>query len=153
MTLAVAVSELCGGQAATWQSLFDCHGGLHRIADGRAHYVAREAGLSARQALRFAALVDVVREAGAEPLQPGAALRGAADVYAHFRPLAAEPVETFHVVLLDNKHRFLRTVEVSRGTPYFRVARGAGGRSDIEAFRQLGPLCHLSASVASRSPR
>lgn len=115
-TLAVAVSELCGGHAATWQSLLDSHGGLHRIADGRAEYVAREAGLSPTQARRFAALVDVVREAGAEPLQPGAKLSGSADVYAHFRPLANAVVETFHAVLLDQKHRVLRAVEVSRGT-------------------------------------
>jgi hypothetical protein len=51
-----------------------------------------------------------------EPLKPGVAFRGSYDVYAHFRPLAADLVETFHVVLLDNKNRFLRTIEVSRGT-------------------------------------
>ncbi len=116
MTIAVAISQLCGGHAAAWQSLLDAHGGLHRIADGRATYVAREAGLSAVEVERFAALVDVVREASAEPLQPGAKLSGAADVYAHFRPLAMEAVETFHAVLLDHKHRVLRTVEISRGT-------------------------------------
>lgn len=116
MALALVVSQLCGGEPATWQSLLDSHGGLHRIADGRAEYVAREAGLSPSQARRFSALVEVVREAGAEPLEPGAPWKGSADVYAHFRPLAWEPVETFHAVLLDQRHRVLRTVEVSRGT-------------------------------------
>src|SRR5260221_330988 len=115
-TLALAVSELCGGHADRWQSLLDCHGGLLRLADGRADYVAREAGLSPEQARRFAALVDVVREGGAERLQAGAKFSGSADVYAHFRPLAVEVVETFHVVLLDQKHRVLKTVEISRGT-------------------------------------
>jgi DNA repair protein RadC len=115
-TLAAAVSQLCGGQPAAWQSLLDANGGLQRIADGRAVYVARQAGLTAAQARRFAALVDVVREAGAEPLRPGTALRGSTDVYAHFRPLAPDRVETFHAVLLDQKHRVLRTVEISRGT-------------------------------------
>jgi DNA repair protein RadC len=116
LTLAVAVSELCGGHADRWQSLLDCHGGLLRLADGRADYAAREAGLSPEQARRFAALVDVVREGGAERLQACAKFSGSADVYAHFRPLAAAVVETFHVVLLDQKHRVLRTVEISCGT-------------------------------------
>jgi DNA repair protein RadC len=114
--LAFAVSRLCGGQPDAWQSILDSHGGLQRLADGRAHYVARAAGLSPAQARRFAALVDVVREADAEPLKPGDQFKGSYDVYAHFRPLASDLVETFHVVLLDNKNRVLRTVEVSRGT-------------------------------------
>lgn len=78
--------------------------------------MARAAGLTAAQAKRFAALIDVVREATAERLQPGSQFKGSADVYEHFRPLASEPVETFHVVLLDQRHRFQRTVEISRGT-------------------------------------
>jgi hypothetical protein len=56
--LAFAVSRLCGGQPDAWQSILDCHGGLLRLADGRAHYVARAAGLSPAQARRFAALID-----------------------------------------------------------------------------------------------
>lgn len=116
MPIAAYISQLCGGQAADWQSLLDAHGGLSRLADGRASYAAREAGLSPAQARRFAALVDVVREASAEPLEPGTRLSGSGDVYAHFRGLAAELVETFHAVMLDNKHRVLRTVEISRGT-------------------------------------
>lgn len=116
MPIALAISQLCGGHASAWQSVLDAHGGLTRLGDGRASYAARDAGLSAAQARRFAALVDVVREASAEPLEPGTRLSGSADVYAHFRPLAAELVETFHAVLLDQKHRVLRTVEISRGT-------------------------------------
>ena len=84
--IARTVSELCGGQADRWQSLLDCHGGLFRLADGRADYVAREAGLSPEQARRFAALIELVREGTAERLQPGARFNGSADVYAHFRP-------------------------------------------------------------------
>ncbi len=39
LTLALAVSELCGGHADRWQSLLDCHGGLLRLADGRADFM------------------------------------------------------------------------------------------------------------------
>ncbi|MGH9521419.1 MAG: JAB domain-containing protein, partial [Terriglobales bacterium] len=46
----------------------------------------------------------------------GAKFNGSADVYAHFRPFATDRVETFHAVLLDNKHYVLRTVEISRRT-------------------------------------
>ena len=116
LTLATTVSELCGGQADRWQSLLDCHGGLLRLANGRADYLAREAGLSPEEARRFAALVELVREGTAERLQPSARFNGSADVYAHFRPLATDRVETFNAVLLDNKHCVLRTVEISRGT-------------------------------------
>lgn len=116
MPIARSISRLCGGQPTAWQSLLDAHGGLSRLADGRASYAAREAGLSPKQARRFAALVNVVRKASAEPLQPGSHLNGSGDVYAHFRGLASELVETFHAVLLDQKHHVLRTVEISRGT-------------------------------------
>jgi DNA repair protein RadC len=47
----------------------------------------------------------------------GEPLRGSADVYAHFREhLAAEACEYCYAVLLDDKHRKLRDVMVSKGS-------------------------------------
>jgi len=145
MALALVVSQLCGGQPETWKSLLDSHGGLHRIADGRAEYVAREAGLSPSQARRFAALVEVVREAGAEPLEPGAPWKGSADAYAHFRPLAWEPVETFHAVLLDQRQLKL----TPDGGPFDRRAPG-GGREN-ERFGPLRGGSEKGCSVSNSS--
>jgi len=47
----------------------------------------------------------------------GEPLRGSGDIYAHFRErLATEPYELFYAVLLDNKHRKLRDVMLSKGS-------------------------------------
>ena len=52
-----------------------------------------------------------MRMADSEPF------RGSGDVYAHFREhLAEEMCELFYAVLLDNKHRKIRDVMVSKGS-------------------------------------
>ncbi len=66
---------------------------------------------------RLAALVEFAKRFGEQEFVPGTPFRGSADIYAHFRErLASEPVEYFYAVLLDNKHRKLRDVLVSKGS-------------------------------------
>lgn len=74
-------------------------------------------GFSSAAIERLAALVEFAKRFGEQEFVPGTPFRGSADIYAHFRErLASEPVEYFYAVLLDNKHRKLRDVLVSKGS-------------------------------------
>ena len=85
---------------------------------GSAHPVDLHAiGLSPAAIERLAALTEVAKRFGEQEVAPGAPFHGSSDIYAHFRErLASEPVEYFYAVLLDNKHRKLRDVIVSKGS-------------------------------------
>lgn len=66
---------------------------------------------------KLAAVFEIAKRYGAEEFVPGQPFRGSADVYAHYRQrLADEVVEHFFVILLDNKHRKMRDVQVSQGS-------------------------------------
>ncbi len=76
-----------------------------------------EYGLSETAARRVAAVSELAVRHAAEPLQPGQALASSRAVYEHYGPRLRDlEVEQFHVVLLDGKHRVVRTVLVSQGT-------------------------------------
>lgn len=76
-----------------------------------------EAGLTGAGVGRLEAVFEIARRYGETEWQPGAAFRGSADVYAHFRErLATAEREEFYGILLDNKHRKLRDVLLSIGS-------------------------------------
>ena len=67
--------------------------------------------------LFFGVVVGQEREFGYFSLDEMEGIRGSGDIYAHFRErLATETCELFYAVLLDNKHRKLRDVLVSKGS-------------------------------------
>lgn len=72
--------------------------------------------LTETAARRLRAAADLGHELVGEPLVRGAAMRSSADIFRHFSHLSDLRVEQFHVVLLDGKHRILRTILVSQGT-------------------------------------
>jgi DNA repair protein RadC len=77
--------------------------------------LARHLGRAA--AARLAAALELGRRAATRPLERGQPLRGPSDVYALFDVrLRHLPQEEFHVLLLDARHRVLRTSLVTRGT-------------------------------------
>jgi DNA repair protein RadC len=66
---------------------------------------------------RMGAVFEIAKRYGEREFKPGEPLRASGDIYAHFREhLAAESCELFYAVLLDNKHRKLRDVLVSKGS-------------------------------------
>lgn len=76
-----------------------------------------EHGLAPRGIERLSAVFEIAKRYGETEWKPGQAFRGSADIYAHFRErLAAETTEQFYAVLLDNKHRKIRDVLVSKGS-------------------------------------
>ena len=70
--------------------------------------------VSARQARRVLAVQEVLRRAFA-PIPRGKSIREPADVYRLLQGLHHAPVEEFHVVLLDSRHRMLEQHCVARG--------------------------------------
>ena len=78
---------------------------------------AESCSLPQRARQRLDALLEAVRRFGERPFRTGEPFRGSGDVYAQFRErLGALKQEVFIAVLLDNKHRKIRDVEVSRGS-------------------------------------
>ena len=74
-------------------------------------------GFTTGAVTRLEAVFEVAKRYGETEWTVGQAFRGSADIYAHFRErLATEMCELFYAVLLDNKHRKLRDVVVSKGS-------------------------------------
>lgn len=112
--LAVILSPLPG---STCRDLLDAHGGQLRSLDRTAVAELRAVGFTPRAIVKLRAIMEVAKRYGQEEFVPGEPFRGSHAVYAHFREhLAAEVVEHFYVVLLDNKNRKLRDVLVSKGS-------------------------------------
>ena len=77
----------------------------------------RDLGLGDPKIAQVLAALEVAKRYGEHEFKPGDPLRGSGDIYAHFRErLAIETCELFYAVLLDNKHRKLRDVMVSKGS-------------------------------------
>ena len=85
------------------EELTEAYGGLRRLA--AIHPLElRERGLKPAAVERLRTVFELARRFGEEEFPPGAFFRGSYDIYAHFRErLAAETVELFIAVLLDNK--------------------------------------------------
>lgn len=76
-----------------------------------------EQGFAPGAVNRLTALFEIAKRYGEREFKIGEPFRGSGDVYAHFREhLAVEICELFYVVLLDNKHRKIRDVLVSKGS-------------------------------------
>jgi DNA repair protein RadC len=92
-------------------------GGLHGLARSTCGDLARVAGIGCAKAAQIAAAVEIGRRALGHA--PGARiqLRTPRDAATYLLPaFGARPVEHFGVVLLDTKHRVLRSTVVASGT-------------------------------------
>jgi DNA repair protein RadC len=99
------------------RELLDLTGGLHALAGRTPAELAACSGVGEARASRILAAIELGRRCVAEPLQRGATLRGAVDVFRHYHTAMRElRFEQFRVVLLDGKHRVLREELVSQGT-------------------------------------
>lgn len=99
--------------------LVSSHGGIPSLRQLAAVHPAdlREAGVPPSALQRLHIVFEIARRYGETEWTVGDSFKGSHDVYAHFRErLAAEPVEHFIAVLLDNKHRKLRDVAVATGS-------------------------------------
>lgn len=118
---AMSIPELLAallGQAATaaCSQVVAQHRGLREIA-GLFPAELQALGFASGAREKLAVLFELAKRYGEEEFVAGQPFLGSADVYAHFRErLAEEVVEHFYVILLDNKHRKMRSEEVSLGS-------------------------------------
>ena len=106
-----------GGDALTVaNTLLAAHGGLHGLTRCTVDDCRRIPGIGTARASQIVAAVELGRRAlarGAARLQ----IRNAGDAAAYLMPrFAGREVEQFGVVLLDMKHRVIRTAMLSTGT-------------------------------------
>jgi DNA repair protein RadC len=98
-------------------SLLERHGGLHGLARAGGRELKAAPGMGPAKTASVCASLELGRRLAARRLHPGAAIRGPADVFAHFHPsLRWIPQERFIALLLDGRHRVLREEVVSQGT-------------------------------------
>jgi DNA repair protein RadC len=92
-------------------------GGLQGLNRATAAELAKQHGLGASSASAVIAALELGRRAACVRTDRGGVFRASADVFAHFRGrLAPLRTESFHVLLLDAKHRKLREVRISEGS-------------------------------------
>lgn len=92
-------------------------GGLRPLAHASTRELCGATGIGPAKAASLHAALELGRRVAAHTLRPGDAVRAPADLYRHFAArLRDARHEQFLVVLLDGRHRVLRTETVSRGT-------------------------------------
>jgi len=114
-------------------------GSLRRLASMDVAVLENVPGVGRATASRILAALELGRRAAADEGDPGAPIRGPADVFARMGSRLHDlPQEEFHALLLNSRHRVTREVLVTRGTldaalvhprEVFRpaVAEGAAG--------------------------
>jgi DNA repair protein RadC len=117
--VAVVVGSGCRGADAldVANEVLRARGGLHGLARSTCGDLSRVAGIGEAKAAQIAASVEIGRRALGHA--PGARiqLRTPREAAAYLLPaFGARPVEHFGVVLLDTKHRVLRSTVVASGT-------------------------------------
>jgi DNA repair protein RadC len=97
--------------------LLEQSGGLFGLARAGVRELDGSRGIGPAKSAAVCASLELGRRVAARRLQPGVAIRGPADVFAHFHPsLRLEPHEKFIVLLLDGRQRVLHEHVVSQGT-------------------------------------
>jgi DNA repair protein RadC len=106
-----------GDAVALAAGLLTAYGGLDGVARASPRELAVSPGMGPAKCAALLGAVEIGRRLAAGRLEPGARIRGPADVHAHFHPrLRHAAQERFIAVLLDGRHRVIRHALVSQGT-------------------------------------
>ena len=132
-----------GSALALANAVLTAQGGLHGVARAKADALARVPGIAEAKAARVVAAIELGRRTLATTVAERPRLANARDAAQHLLPrFGASGVEQFGIVLLDARHRVLRTVVIVSGTTnaaiveprdVFREA-ALGGATAIVAF-------------------
>jgi DNA repair protein RadC len=105
------------GALALANELLRARGGLHGLARSTCHDLVRVVGVGRVKAAQLIAAFELGRRTLAHAPGARAQLRTPREAAAFLLPeFGSRPVEHFGVVLLDSKHRVLRTTIVATGT-------------------------------------
>ncbi|HEY8122825.1 MAG TPA: DNA repair protein RadC [Myxococcota bacterium] len=92
-------------------------GGLALLAQASPSELAATAGIGPAKAATLLAAFELGRRLAARPLERGERIGSPEDVHRHFHArLRDAATEQFHIILLDARHRVLRSVLTSQGT-------------------------------------
>lgn len=99
------------------RDLLDGHGGLRGLGRAAPRDLRGVRGVGPAKCASLLAALEIGRRVASRSLSPGEPIRSPLDLYHHFRTRLRDAAhEQFLVVLLDGRHRVLRSEPVSRGT-------------------------------------
>jgi DNA repair protein RadC len=106
-----------GDSLAVANELLATHGGLHALVRSTCDELAGVSGVGTAKAARLLAALELGRRTLAHAPSARVQLRSPREAAAYLLPVfGSRPVEHFGVVLLDSKHRVIRTRVVAIGT-------------------------------------
>lgn len=107
-----------GGDAlGSARALLEHHGGLRGLARATPRELRSQPGVGPAKGASLVAALEVGRRVAGRTLRQGDSIRSPADVHRHFHAhLRDRRHECFLVVMLDGRHRVLRSVAISQGT-------------------------------------
>src|SRR5216684_1882518 len=133
-----------GGALSVANALLAAHGGLHGLTRCTADDFVRIVGIGFARASQIVAALELGRRTLTHSPSERIQILGPREAAAYLMPrFGARDVEQFGIVLLDSKHRVLRTAVLAIGTPnsaivqpreVFREA-AAGGRGSAHRHR------------------
>ena len=98
-------------------ALLAAHGGLHGLTRGTADDFVRIAGIGRVRAAQLVAAVELGRRTLAHAPSARLLIRGPGDAASYLMPrFGSRGVEQFGIMLLDGKHRVMRTAVLAIGT-------------------------------------
>ncbi len=117
LALIVRSGGACADASALAERALERVGGREGLPEATLASLAGLPGLGPAKAAALVAAVELGRRLAERPLRIGARIGGPEDVERHFLPRVGDRArESFHVLLLDGRHRLLAEEEVSVGT-------------------------------------
>ncbi len=117
--LALVVGSGCRDRnaLAVANELLQLHGGLHGILRSTAEDLAQTAGVGGAKGARIIAALELGRRTLARGATARVRMHSSQDAAQYLLPIfGSRPTEQFGVVLLDGRHRVLKTTIVTKGT-------------------------------------
>jgi len=143
LALVIGSGSRRGGALTVANEVLAAHGGVHALARCRADVLARTKGIGRARAAQIVAAIELGRRTLATAAAERPRVTSARDAAQLLLPrFGSHGVEQFGIILLDTRHRVLRTAVIASGTTntsvvepreVFREA-ALGGASAIVAF-------------------
>jgi DNA repair protein RadC len=106
-----------GNALSVANALLTAHGGLHGLTRGTADEFARIPGIGAARAAQIVAALELGRRTLSHAPSARVLIRGPADAAAYLLPrFGSRGIEQFGIMMLDAKHRVMRTAILAVGT-------------------------------------
>jgi len=117
VALVIGSGSRRGNAIAVANALLAAHGGLHGLARCTPDDCLRVAGIGRARAAQIVAALELGRRALAHAPSARLLIRGPEDAAGYLMPrFGSRGVEQFGIMLLDSKHRVMRTTVLSIGT-------------------------------------